>query len=103
MSGAKLKPRAAFPGTPPAAKLRRMFAASAEALLANRPLRAVSSPPTQPASALSKGELSALAAVGLPAEPWEGDEAQDPLAQTIVEYIALLEDRLSHATAARGP
>ena len=101
MSGAKLKPRAASPGAPPAAKLQRMFAASAEALLANRPLRAVSSPPTQPASALSKGELSALAAVGLPSEPWEGDESQDPLVRTVVDYVALVETSLSTAEVAR--
>jgi len=78
-----------------------MFAASAEALLANRPLRAVSSPTTRPASALSKGELSALAAVGLSPEPWQGEDAQDPLSQTIVDYVALIETSLSTAEVAR--
>ena len=101
MSDAKLKTRNAPLDVPPAAKLRRMFAASAEALLANRPLRAVSSPSTQPASALSEGELSALAAVGLSAEPWQGEEGQDPLSQTVVDYVALIETSLSTAEVAR--
>lgn len=101
MSDAKLKMRNAPLEVPPAAKLRRMFAASAEALLANRPLRAVSSPSTQPASALSEGELSALAAVGLSASPFLGEEGQDPLAQTVVDYVALIETSLSTAEVAR--
>ncbi len=55
MSDAKLK----VGGGPPRRATCRQAAAhvraSAEALLANRPLRAVSSPPTQPASALAEG------------------------------------------------
>jgi hypothetical protein len=101
VSDAKLKARSAPLEAPPAAKLRRMFAVSAKALLANRPLRAVSSAPTQPAAALSKGELAALAAVGLSAEPWQGEEADDPLAQTVVDYVALIETSLSTADVAR--
>jgi hypothetical protein len=78
-----------------------MFAASAEALLANRPLQAVSSPATQPASALSSGELSALTAVGLSTEPWQGEPSEDPLSRTVVDYVALIETSLSTAEAAR--
>ena len=101
MSDGKLKSASGTLDAPPAAKLRRMFAASAEALLANRPLRAVSSSSTQPASALTRGELSALAAVGLSAEPWQREQAEDPLSQTVVDYVALIETSLSTTDVAR--
>jgi hypothetical protein len=86
---------------PPAAKLRNMFAAAAEALLANRPLRATSAPPVEAGAALSKGELAALAAVGLSAEPWPAGRADDPLTQSVVDYVALIETSLSTAEVAR--
>jgi hypothetical protein len=101
MSGVKLKDGGASLAAPSAAKLRSMFATSAEALLANRPLRAISSPSTHPGSALSKGELAALAAVGLSTRPWPPEQADDPLSQTIVDYVALIETSLSTADAAR--
>ncbi len=101
MSGVKLKVAGVALAAPPAAKLRSMFAASAEALLANRPLRAASSPPVQPGSALSKGELAALAAVGLSTKPWPPEQADDPLSQTIVDYVALIETSSSTAEVAR--
>lgn len=87
---------------PPPAKLRSMFAASAEALLANRPLRAVSSAPVRTSEALSKGELAALVAVGLSAAPWPPEQADDPLTQSIVDYIALIETSLGAAEVARS-
>ena len=86
---------------PPAATLRSMFAAAAEALLANRPLRAASTPPVQAGSALSKGELTALAAIGLSTKPWPPGQADDPLTQTIIDYVALIETSLSTAEVAR--
>ena len=101
MSGVKLKVAGSPLAAPPAAKLRSMFATSAEALLANRPLKATSSPPTQPGSALSKGELAALTAVGLSTRPWPPEQADDPLSQTIVDYVALIETSLSTAETAR--
>ena len=101
MSGAKLKVAGETPAAPPTAKLRSMFAASPEALLANRPLRAASSPPVQTGSALSKTELTALAAVGLSTRPWPPEQANDPLTQTIVDYVALIETSLSTAEVAR--
>lgn len=101
MAGAKAKVAAPALAAPPAAKLRSMYASSAGALLANRPLRASSSPPTQPGAALTKGELTALAAVGLSTRPWPPEQADDPLAQTVVDYVALLETGLSAAEAAR--
>ena len=86
---------------PTAAALRRMFEGSAKALLGNRPLRAVSSGATQPGAALAKGELEALAAVGLAAEPWPVERTDDPLAQSIVDYMALIETSFTAAEAAR--
>ena len=86
---------------PPPATLRSMFAASAEALLANRPLRAVSSAPVQTREALSKGELAAIVAVGLSTERWPPEQADDPLTQSIVDYVALIETSLGAAEVAR--
>jgi len=86
---------------PSAAKLRSMFESSVEALLENRPLRAVSSPPVQPDAALSRGELAALDAVGLSTQPWPPGKADDPLSQSIVDYMALIETSLTAADAAR--
>jgi hypothetical protein len=78
-----------------------MFASSAEALLENRPLRAISSPAVQPGAALSRGELAALESVGLSAQPWPPGKADDPLSQSIVDYMALIETSLTAADAAR--
>ncbi len=98
VAGRVRRPRVA---APPAAKLRIMFEISAEALLRNRPLRATSSPPVQAGSALSKGELTALEAVGLSTQRWLSEQPDDPLAQSIVDYVALIETSLSAAEAAR--
>jgi hypothetical protein len=78
-----------------------MFRASARALLRNQALRGVSSEAVQPAAALSRGELDALHAVGLATEPWPADRPDDPLAQSIVDFIALVETSLTAARAAR--
>lgn len=86
---------------PPAARLRTMFVASAEALLANRPLRATSSPAVQARAALSKDELSALEAVGLSTEPWPAGRPGDPLERSIVDYMALIETSLGTGEVAR--
>ena len=86
---------------PPDARLRSMFETSAQALLGNRPLRATFSPPVQAESALSKGELTALEAVGLSTHQWPSEQPDDPLTQSIVDYIALIETSLTAADAAR--
>jgi len=86
---------------PGAEELQRMFRASARALLRNQALRGVSSEAVQPAAALSKAELDALHAVGLTTEPWPADRPDDPLAQSIVDFIALVETSLTAARAAR--
>jgi hypothetical protein len=101
MAGARLKAVSALVAAPSAAKLRSMFASAADALLANRPLRAVSSPPVAAGAALSKGELAALAAVGLSTAVWPAERADDPLTRTIVDYVALIETSLSTAEVAR--
>jgi hypothetical protein len=95
------KPKAATFAAPSAARLRSMFESSAEALLENRPLRATSSPPVQPGTALSRGELAALESVGLSTRPWPTGQPDDPLSQSIVDYMALIETSLTAADVAR--
>lgn len=88
------------PAPPSPAKLRSMFATSAEALLSNRPLRGVSQPALHASGALAKGELAALVGAGLSVEPWVPERADDPLTQTIVDYVALIETSLGAAEVA---
>lgn len=85
---------------PTAAAVRKLFRASARALMANRPLREVATPASEPAAVLSKAELEALEHAGLSTKPWVGDAAADPLTTTIVDYMALIETGLSTAQAA---
>jgi len=85
---------------PTATAVRKLFRASARALMANRPLREVATPVSEPAAVLSKAELDALEETGLSTKPWVGDVAQDPLTKTIVDYMALIETGLSTAEAA---
>ncbi len=102
MDETKLKAATAVAAAvPPAATLRRMYERSAGALLGNRPLRATSSAALQPDAALSKGELAALTAVGLSTRPWPPERPDDPLAQSIVDYMALIETSLTAAETAR--
>ena len=100
MSEAKQNTASATIAAPPAATLRRMFAASAGALLKNRPLRATSSAAVQASSALSKGELAALKGVRLSTQPWPPSQPDDPLAQSIVDFMALIETSLTAAETA---
>lgn len=85
---------------PPAAAVRKLFRASARALMANRPLREVASPTADPAAMLSRSELVALQDTGLSVRPWVGHAADDPLTQTIVDYMALIETSLTTAQVA---
>ena len=85
---------------PSAVAVRKLFRASARALMANRPLREVARPAGEPAAMLSKPELRALEDTGLSTQPWVGDAAHDPLTDTIVHYMALIETSLSTAQAA---
>lgn len=81
---------------PGPALVRRMFRSAAQALMANRPMREVSTS----APPLSKGEIDALRRVGANLQPWTGGAANDPLARTIVDYMALIETSMSTAEAA---
>jgi hypothetical protein len=81
--------------------LQRMYRASARALLRNRPLRGASTEAVQPSAALSKAELDALHGVGLSTAPWPADRPDDPLAQSIVDFVALVETSLTAGRAAR--
>lgn len=101
MAVAKRKAAATRVVALPAAKLRSMFESSAAALSKNRPLRATSSPAVQPGSALSRGELDALEAVGLSTRPWPPGQPDDPLSQSVVDYMALIETSFTAAEAAR--
>ena len=89
------------PAAPSPSTLRRMFAASAQALRENRPLGASTSTPLQTGRSLTKGELTALAAVGLSTEPFAPERSDDPLVKTIVDYMALVETSFSTAEVAR--
>lgn len=85
---------------PSAASVRKLFRASARALMANRPLREVATPGSEFALTLSEPELKALEQVHLSTKPWVGDVTRDPLTRTIVDYMALVETSLSTAEAA---
>ena len=70
-------------------------------LLENEPLRARSSDGTSPPHALSAGEIDALQSVGLATQRWRREGRTDPLAQSIADYMALLETSLTTAQAAK--
>ncbi len=101
MGGFKPAPSPPEAAEPAVEDLQRMYRASARALLRNRPLRGASTEAVQPSAALSKTELDALHGVGLSTEPWPADRPDDPLAQSIVDFVALLETSLTAGRAAR--
>lgn len=70
-------------------------------LLENEPLRARSSEGTRAPNALSAGEIDALQSVGLSTERWRRQERTDPLAQSIADYMALLDTSLTTSQAAK--
>ncbi|HUI61801.1 MAG TPA: hypothetical protein VLX90_16360 [Steroidobacteraceae bacterium] len=71
-------------------------------LLENAPLRARSSEGESVPRALSAGETDALRSVGLSSERWKRKAGRiDPLAQSIADYMALLDTSLSTAQAAK--
>lgn len=77
------------------AELRSLFRASQRALVANRPVSSL-----HPAATLSRSELAALEEVGLVPQPWRKSHLADPLAQSIVSYMALIETSFSTAKVA---
>jgi hypothetical protein len=70
-------------------------------LLENEPLRARSSEGTSVFHALSATEVDALESVGLSTERWVRGGRTDPLAQSIADYMALLDTSLTTAQAAK--
>jgi len=78
-----------------------MYAGASRALAANRPLRAAALPELAPRAALARGEIAALEAVGLTLAVFPVGEGDDPLARTIVDYMALVETSLTAAAVAR--
>jgi len=101
MAAPKPEPTLRAVPEPGADELQKRFRASARALLHNHALRGVSSEAVQPDAALSRAELDALHAVGLVTAPWPADRPDDPLAQSIVDFVALVETSLTAAGAAR--
>lgn len=88
--------------SPSPTKLRSMYETATRALLRNEPLRAQSSGSLQAEQGLAKGELAALHAVGLDTKPWPRvASAADPLARTVVDFMALIETSLGTNEAAR--
>jgi hypothetical protein len=70
-------------------------------LLENEPLRARSSEGTSAPHALSAAEIDALQSVGLSTERWRRGARTDPLAQSIADYMALLDTSLTTTQAAK--
>jgi hypothetical protein len=77
----------------------RLYEEARRRLLKNEPLRGESG--ASAARTLSVGEVDALKAVGLSVSPWKGGAKQDPLTQSITDYMALLETSYSTSQAAR--
>jgi hypothetical protein len=76
----------------------RLYEEARRRLLKNEPLRGEAG--ESAARTLSAGELDALKAVGLRAEPFDEGSAQDPLTRSITDYMALLETSYSTSQAA---
>jgi hypothetical protein len=70
-------------------------------LLENEPLRARSSEGTDIPHALSVTEIDALRSVSLSTERWKTEGRTDPLAQSIADYMALLDTSLTTSEAAK--
>jgi hypothetical protein len=79
----------------------KLYAEARRRLLKNAPLRGESAEGRQSAESLSVGELAALESVGLSTEPFEKLGVQDPLMQSIGDYMALLETSYGTSEAAQ--
>lgn len=77
----------------------RLYEEARRRLLKNEPLRGESREGAL--RTLSMGELKALQAVGLSISPWKSGAKQDPLTQSIADYMALLETSYSTAQTAK--
>src|ERR1700674_1660380 len=79
----------------------KLYAEARRRLLKNAPLRGESAEGRQSAESLSVGELTALESVSLSTEPFEKPGVQDPLMQSIGDYMALLETSYGTSEAAQ--
>jgi hypothetical protein len=79
----------------------KLYAEARRCLLKNAPLRGENAEGRQSAESLSAGELAALESVGLSTEPFEKLGVQDPLLQSIGDYMALLETSYGTSEAAK--
>jgi hypothetical protein len=70
-------------------------------LLTNRPLRAESPRGGSAAGSLPANEIATLESVGLSTTPWKGTVEEDPLLQSIADYMALLETSLTTSEVAK--
>ncbi|MGO9513703.1 MAG: DNA-binding protein [Steroidobacteraceae bacterium] len=77
-----------------------LYEQSRRRLLENEPLRDHSSG-SSVAGALTAGEAAALQSVGLSIAPFAAERAQDPLMQSIADYMALLETSFTTSEAAK--
>jgi hypothetical protein len=75
----------------------RLYEEARERLLKNNPLRGGAA---ESAAPLSVGEIDALYAVGLSLSPWKDGAKQDPLTQSTMDYMALLETSYTTSEAA---
>jgi hypothetical protein len=78
-----------------------LFERARRHLLENEPLRARSSDRTAAPHALSASETDALRSVGLTTDRWKGGGRTDPLAQSIADYMAMLDTSLTTTQAAK--
>lgn len=78
-----------------------LYERARQQLLENEPLRAHSSEGTSVRHSLSGAEIDALRSVGLSTERWRGAGRIDPLAQSIADYMALLDTSLTTSQAAK--
>jgi hypothetical protein len=78
-----------------------LYGRARQQLLENEPLRARSSKNTSVPHALSATEVNALRSVGLSTQRWNSAGRTDPLAQSIADYMALLETSLTTSQAAK--
>jgi hypothetical protein len=77
----------------------RLYQEARRRLLKNEPLRGESGDGA--VRTLSVGELAAMKAVGLSTAPFNEAAARDPLTQSIMDYMALLETSYSTSQAAK--
>lgn len=79
----------------------RAYEKAVKRLLLNEPLCASSAGAVDARKLLSAGENEALESVGLSTKAWRGEGKSDPLAQSIADYMALIETSLTTNQAAR--